>query len=69
MHEPLGSVAMDLSRYHPKPIVIHDVGLSNLPFTGTIFSTRIDDALRALQEVFPLKVVEHSDSIELAPRS
>lgn len=69
VHEPLGSVAADLSRYYVKRIVINNAALSDLPFTGTVFSTRIEDALHALEDVFPLQVLEHGDSIELVPRS
>ncbi|MDY6947935.1 MAG: FecR domain-containing protein, partial [Pseudomonadota bacterium] len=68
MHEPLGSVAQDLSRYHNKRIIISDARLSAMPFTGTVFSTRIGDALSALESVFPLTVQERSDAIELTPR-
>lgn len=68
MHEPLGSVAQDLSRYHNKRIIISDARLSAMPFTGTVFSTRIGDALSALESVFPLQVKERSDAIELIPR-
>lgn len=68
MHEPLGSVAQDLSRYHNKRIIISDARLSAMPFTGTVFSTRIDDALNALESVFPLQVQERGDAIELIPR-
>lgn len=68
MHEPLGSVAQDLSRYHSKRIIISDARLSAMPFTGTVFSTRIDDALSALESVFPLQVKERSDAIELIPQ-
>jgi transmembrane sensor len=67
-HEPLGSVAQDLSRYHSKRIVISDARLSAMPFTGTVFSSRIGDALSALESVFPLQVKEHPDAIELIPR-
>ncbi|HEY4368822.1 MAG TPA: FecR domain-containing protein [Steroidobacteraceae bacterium] len=69
VHEPLGSVVADLSRYYHKRIVINDAALSDLPFTGTVFSAKIDDALRAFEAVFPLQVVEHSDSVELVPRN
>lgn len=68
LHEPLSSVAQDLSRYHNKRIIISDAGLSALTFTGTVFSTRIDDALSALESVFPLQVKERGDAIELTPR-
>ncbi|WP_116813082.1 FecR family protein [Steroidobacter cummioxidans] len=67
MHEPLGSVAEDLSRYHNKRIVISDARLSAMPFTGTVFSSRIGDALKALESVFPLQVQERGDAIELVP--
>jgi len=68
MHEPLGSVAQDLSRYHNKRIVISDARLSAMPFTGTVFSSRIGDTLKALESVFPLQVRERGDAIELIPR-
>lgn len=68
VHEPLGSVAEDLSRYHHKRIVISDARLSAMPFTGTVFSTRIDDALSAFESVFPLQVKDRGDAIELIPR-
>jgi transmembrane sensor len=68
MHEPLGSVAQDLSRYHNKRIVISDARLSAMPFTGTVFSSRIGDTLKALESVFPLQVQERGDAIELVPR-
>lgn len=68
MHEPLGSVAQDLSRYHNKRIIISDARLRAMPFTGTVFSSRIGDALKAFESVFPLQVEERGDAIELAPR-
>jgi transmembrane sensor len=68
MHEPLGSVAQDLSRYQSKRIIISDARLSAMPFTGTVFSARIDEALNALESVFPLEVKERTDTIELVPR-
>lgn len=68
MHEPLGSVAEDLSRYHNKRIIISDARLSAMPFTGTVFSSRIGDALKAFESVFPLQVQERGDAIELVPR-
>ncbi len=68
VREPLSSVAQDLSRYHNKRIIISDARLSALTFTGTVFSSRIDDALSALESVFPLQVKERADAIELMPR-
>lgn len=68
VHEPLGSVVADLSRYYPKRIIINDAALGEMPFTGTVFSANVVDALRAFEDVFPLQVRESVDSIELMPR-
>ena len=68
VHEPLGSVVADLSRYYPKRIVINDATLGELPFTGTVFSANVVGALKAFEEVFPLQVHEGDDAIELVPR-
>lgn len=67
-NEPLSAVAADLNRYSTRKIVINDPAIAQLPFTGTVFSSRIDDALHALVDVFPLALIEHSDSIELGRR-
>jgi transmembrane sensor len=67
-HEPLSAVAADLNRYTSRKIVISDPAIAQLPFTGTIFSTRIDDALHALTDVFPVTIIEHADTIELNRR-
>jgi transmembrane sensor len=69
VHEPLGSVVEDLSRYYPKRIVINDATLGQLPFTGTVFSANVVGALRAFEEVFPLQIKERDDSVELVPRA
>lgn len=68
VHEPLGNVVLDLNRYYSKHIVIADARLSEMPFTGAVFSTRIDDALHALEGVFPLRIQEYSDRVELLPQ-
>src|SRR5579871_59334 len=57
-HEPLAAVAADLNRYSTRRIVIADADIGELPFTGTIFSGRIDDALQALGDVFPVRVID-----------
>jgi transmembrane sensor len=67
-HEPLSAVAADLNRYSTRKIIITDPTIAQLPFTGTVFSTRIDDALQAFTDVFPLTLVQHSDSIEIHRR-
>jgi transmembrane sensor len=67
-HEPLSAVAADLNRYSTRKIVISDPAIAELPFTGTVFSTRIDEALHAFIDVFPLTIIEHPDSIEIHRR-
>lgn len=67
-HEPLSAVVADLNRYSTRKIVIGDSSIAVLPFTGTVFSTRIDDALHAFSDVFPVTIVEHANSIELDRR-
>jgi transmembrane sensor len=67
-HEPLSVVVADLNRYSTRKIVIGDPSIASLPFTGTVFSTRIDDALHAFSDVFPVTLIEHADSIELDRR-
>jgi transmembrane sensor len=66
--EPLSAVAADLNRYSTRKIVISDPTIGQLPFTGTVFSTRIDDALHAFIDVFPVTIIEHADTIELQRR-
>ena len=66
--EPLSSVAADLNRYTSHRIVIRDRATAQLPFTGTIFSTRIDDALNAFIDVFPVTIVKNAETIEIRPR-
>ena len=67
-HEPLSVVVADLNRYSTRKIVIGDPSIASLPFTGTVFSTHIDDALHAFSDVFPVTLIEHADSIELDRR-
>jgi transmembrane sensor len=66
-HEPLSVVAADLSRYSRKRIDVSDPRLASLTFTGSVFSDRIEDALHGFEDVFPLKVIDRDDHIELVP--
>jgi len=68
MGEPLSGVVSDLNRYSGRRIVVTDPKLRELPFTGTVFSGRIVDALHAFEDVFPLQVIERDAEIELAPQ-
>jgi transmembrane sensor len=54
--EPLRNVVADLNRYSERGIVIEDAGLEALPYTGTVFTGRIDQWLVALEDAFPLYV-------------
>jgi transmembrane sensor len=58
VNEPLGNVVADLNRYSERKIVIDGAGLAALPYTGTVFSSRIDQWLVALQDAFPLVAQE-----------
>ncbi len=66
--EPLSAVVADVNRYAPYSIVIVDPALEHRAFTGTVYQDRIDDWLRALEEVFPMRVVKHGENVELAAR-
>jgi transmembrane sensor len=67
-NEPLAAVAADLNRYSRRTIVVTDSMLRDLPFTGTVFSGSVDEALQALAQVFPLDLVQRDDRVELVPR-
>ena len=67
-NEPLSNVVADLNRYSSRRIRLADAQLAQSPFTGTIFSAHIEDALKALEDVFLLRVVVREDAIDLEPR-
>ena len=66
--EPLSTVVADVNRYTPYSIVIADPTLAHRVFTGTVYQDRIDDWLRALEEVFPVHVIRDGSKIELSAR-
>lgn len=53
----LESVIADVNRYSPTELIIGDEATKRLIFTGTIFSTDIDNWLAGLEHVFPLRLV------------
>jgi len=59
-NEPLAIVVANINRYSDQPIRIADANLAPLTFTGTVKTDAIDDWLRALPQVLPLKVTEIS---------
>jgi transmembrane sensor len=66
--EPLRAVVATINRYSDRELILTDVKLGNMSFTGTVYEGRVDEWLQALQQVFPVRVVsEGSDAILLAP--
>lgn len=59
---PLKYVAADVQRYFDKPIVLVDT-VGNYEFTGTIYQTEVDDWIRALEKIFPVRVSESDAQI------
>lgn len=57
-NEPLSVVVANINRYRASPVSIADADLNTLTFTGTVKTNAIDDWLRALPQVLPLKVNE-----------
>jgi transmembrane sensor len=65
VNERLDAVLQDINRYSVRKLVLGDSALSELSYTGTVFSGNIDDWLRGLQQVFSIKVVETDKQILL----
>lgn len=69
VHEPLDAVVANLNRYSSREIVLDDPRLAQLRYTGTVFSTRLDDWLDAVEGVFPVTVTDDgTDRILLVVR-
>ncbi len=64
--EPLSTVVGSINRYRLHPLRIADAPLGELSFTGTVQIDNLDGWLKALPQIFPLKVVETGDAIVLA---
>ena len=72
IEEPLVSVIANLNRYSSRHILVRDADLSGLAYTGTIEVQSIDEWLRALPLIFPLRVASGDDGqvvIERRPQS
>ena len=66
--EPLRAVVATINRYSDRELILTDVKLGEMSFTGTVYEGRVDEWLQALQQVFPVRVVsEGDDAILLAP--
>ena len=61
IEEPLVSVIANLNRYSSRHILVRDADLSGLAYTGTIEVQSIDEWLRALPLIFPLRVASGDD--------
>ena len=61
INEPLKYVIADVNRYYDRKIVIRDLNLENLGFTGTVFSDRIDEWLINLPRIFPIAVEDKGE--------
>lgn len=62
VHEPLNVVISDLNRYSHRKIELGDPDLNRLRYTGTVFSNSLDDWLKAVQNVFPVRVERVDDN-------
>ena len=66
--EPLRQVVATVNRYSAREIVVTDQSLANLRITGTVAEDRIDEWMRALPAIFPIRVVEVSpETVLLSP--
>lgn len=69
-YTPLSQVVPRVSRYSDKPIRLdeNDAELGEMPFTGTVFEGQVGDWLQALQEAYPVEVIDRPDGISLRKR-
>jgi transmembrane sensor len=56
-NEPLRGVIADVNRYSTRRIEIQDAAVGNLSFTGTVFTSAVDDWLAAVQTTFHIRAV------------
>ncbi len=63
---PLKYVAADVQRYFNKSIVLVDT-VGNYEFTGTIYQSEVDDWVRALEKIFPVRVSQSDAQILIQP--
>lgn len=55
---PLREVLQDVNRYAARPIEVRDARVAEIPYTGTVFVRAMDDWLRALESLYPVRVVD-----------
>jgi transmembrane sensor len=59
--EPLGAVIEDLNRYSEHKVIIKDPAIAELRFTGTVFTASMDDWLKAVEQVYPVRAERSAD--------
>lgn len=65
----LAEVAESLSRYSQRPVVIGSSAIAGLRVSGTFALGATADAVRALEQVLPVRAVERPEATVLEPRS
>jgi transmembrane sensor len=63
--EPLAAVIADVNRYTRKKIVLTEPTLRDRLYTGTVYRDRIEDWVKALEEVFPIHAESDEGQIKL----
>ncbi len=66
--DPLDVVIASVNRYSRQPILLGDVALGKLTFTGTVFTDSIDASLDAMEQVFPIRIRRTSTEIVFTSR-
>jgi transmembrane sensor len=59
--EPLGAVVEDLNRYSDRKVILKDPAIAELRFTGTVFTASVADWAKAVEQVYPVRVVRSAN--------
>jgi transmembrane sensor len=65
--ESLSAVIESVNRYSGRPIKLSDPSLSDLHFTGTVFTSRLNDWIHGLPEIFPVAVRDEPGGVTIVP--
>lgn len=65
VNERLDLVVQDVNRYSERKLVIGDGDLAELRFTGTVFSSEVNDWLEGLEQAFDIRSLEVDGNIVL----
>jgi transmembrane sensor len=65
VNERLADVIEDVNRYSDRRLVLGDTTLSDMRYTGTVFSDDIDEWLIGLQKVFEVRILTLDDQVVL----